>query len=100
MLRRETWFLRSNANQVRTLLVDSYILVDNWKLAFNPDGKEIVTAGELGKIQGFDVEEKELLTNLKSADVFATAISYVNPLKLCIIILIIEYKWKIFGYRE
>jgi len=100
MLRRETWFLRSNANQVRTLLVDSYVLVDNWKLAFNPDGKEIVTAGELGKIQGFDVEEKELLTNLKSADVFATAISYVKPIEAMYNNINIEHKWKIFGYRE
>jgi len=51
--------------------------VDNWKLAFNPDGREIVTAGELGKIQGFDIETRELLTNLKGAEVFATAIAYV-----------------------
>lgn len=52
--------------------------MDNWKLAFNPDGREIVTAGELGKIQGFDIETREVLTNLKSADVFATAIAYVK----------------------
>lgn len=53
-------------------------VAESWKLAFNPDGKEIVTAGELGKIQGFDIETREVITNLKSADVFATCIAYVQ----------------------
>ena len=52
--------------------------MENWKIAFDADGKEIVTGGELGKVQGYDIETREVMTSLKSADIFATCIAYVS----------------------
>ena len=58
-----------------------------WKLAFK-DETTITTCGELGKINSYDVEERESVGELKSLDIFASALAYVllAPL-LCRLIL-------------
>ena len=51
--------------------------MENWKLAFDPKGRQILTAGELGGVVGFDIELGSRETDLKTAEIFATAIAYV-----------------------
>jgi len=48
-----------------------------WKLAFNPNGREVFTAGELGRVIGYDIQDPEdPLLSLKSVDIFATCITF------------------------
>jgi len=48
-----------------------------WKLAFNPNGREIFTAGELGRVVGYDIQvPDEAILSLKSQDIFATCITF------------------------
>ena len=56
--------------------------MESWKLAFDPKGRQIFTAGELGGVVGFDVELGSRETDLKTAEIFATAIAYVNSINL------------------
>ena len=55
--------------------------MENWKIVFNQDGRDIITAGEAGDVIGYDVETKEVTTNAKGSNVFATSIAYVRTLK-------------------
>jgi hypothetical protein len=51
--------------------------VECWKLAFDGNGRNIITAGELGLVKIFDVETTENIETLKTSEIFATAIAYV-----------------------
>jgi len=54
------------------------VLVENWKLAFDPTGRNVITCGEMGIVKFFDIETSEKTGLMKSADIFATCLSYVN----------------------
>ena len=81
MLKKVKSSQKSNANLVKTQVnpLFNIKLVDVWKLAFNPNGRDIFTAGELGKIIGYDIQAPdEAILTLKSTDIFATCITFVN----------------------
>jgi hypothetical protein len=68
--------------------------VENWKIIFNQDGREILTAGEGGEIIGYDVETREVTTNIKGPNVFATSIAYVRNSQIVKIRAIIGGSWQ------
>jgi len=47
-------------------------------LAFDPTGRNVITCGEMGIVKFFDIETSEKTGLMKSADIFATCLSYVN----------------------
>lgn len=51
--------------------------MENWKLAFDPTGRNVITCGELGLIKFYDIEISENTAIMKSADIFATCLAYV-----------------------
>ena len=51
--------------------------MENWKLAFDPTGRNVITCGEMGIVKFYDIETLENTGLLKSADIFATCLAYV-----------------------
>jgi len=51
--------------------------VENWKLAFDPTGRNVITCGEMGVIKYYDIHLSENTGIMKSADIFATCLAYV-----------------------
>lgn len=52
--------------------------MENWKITFDPTGRNIITCGEMGLIKYYDIGISENTGIMKSADIFSTCIAYVK----------------------